>query len=110
MAALDPAYVVIELNRCGVRIGFPTGARADNKAAGHGETALMWSISAINQLGSQIAGVDIVVGKAMNADPVHARAELIHERRTKQISIAEGPRLICVIQAALRAGQNVVRS
>src|SRR4029077_2361655 len=97
MAALDPAYVVVKLNRCGVRSRLPSSAGADTESARHGEAALVRCVSAINQLSSQIAGVDIVVGKAMNADPVHARAELIHERRTEQIGIAEGPGLICVI-------------
>src|SRR6185295_19518084 len=100
MAALDPANVVVELKRCGVRIGLPSGTGADIETARHREPTLVRGVSAINQLSAQITGIDIVVCKTMNADPVHARAELIHERRTEQIRITEGPGLICVIQAA----------
>src|SRR5215470_1311185 len=49
------------------------------------------------------------MSETMNADPVHRGVSLIHKRRGEQIRIADGPGLVCVIQTALRACENVAR-
>src|ERR1700680_2917868 len=45
----------------------------------------------------------------MHADPVYGSAELVHPRRTNQIRVAYSPRLVRVVQRALRGGEKIVR-
>ena len=61
MVAVNPTDVVVELQRRAVSFGLAAGAGAYGKSAGHGETALVRHISAINRH-AQIAGRDIVGG------------------------------------------------
>ena len=109
MAAVNPADIVVDLKRSGVRLRRPAGAGADRKSAGDSEAALVRHISAINRH-AQIARRDIAGGEAMDGDAVHGSAELIHQRRGKQMRLAHHPGLIRVIQSALRGCEQVIGS